>query len=115
MAKPLAFAFPILAGKTEALRKFAKPLSGPKSKEFDAFQKRFKTDKETWFLQSSPQGDMVIVYFESKDPVKVMGDFVASKHPFDVWYKDEVKEISGVDMNKPSGEPLPEQVFKYRY
>ena len=41
-----------------------------------------------------------------------MRDFAASKHPFDLWFKAQMKEISGSDFNEES-EGSPEQIFQY--
>lgn len=47
-------AFPVLPGKTEAAKEFAKTVIGPRYKEFDASEKRLKSTKEAWFLQKTP-------------------------------------------------------------
>ena len=112
MTKPVAFVVPVLPGKTIALRALVTSLAGPKAKDFDEMEKRLATDREVWFLQSSPMGDLAIAYFECKDPVKTMRDFAASKHPFDLWFKAQMKEISGSDFNEES-EGSPEQIFQY--
>lgn len=111
----MSFALPILPGKTEDFRKFAAELSGPRAKEYEEFEQRQKDDRETWFLQRSAQGDMIIVYFENDDPLRALSEVSASKRPFEIWFKESVKQITGVDLNEPNEEPLPEQVFKYRY
>ncbi len=109
-------AFPILPGKSQAAKDFAKTMMGPRFKDFDASQKRLKTTKETWFLQKTPMGDMMLVYFEmSSDVRKVFEDFARSQDPFDKWAKDQVKAITGVDLNQPPQEPPPEQVLSYGY
>jgi len=117
MAKyQVCMAFPILKGKEGAAKELAKTLRGPKKKEFDKFEKRLKTTKETWFIQPSPEGSMVITYFESKiDPAKGFEEMARSKDPFDVWLKDKFKEISGIDFNNPPEGPMPEQILTYGY
>lgn len=71
-----------------------------------------RTNKERDFLQSTPMGDMVVIYLESKDMNKTFSEFAASKDPFDVWFKEELKKITGVDLNQPSG-PLPGLMLTY--
>ena len=112
----ICIAFPILKGKEAELKDLAKTLKGPKRKEFDKSEKRLKTTKETWFIQESPQGSMALAYFESKiDPVKAFEGLAGSKDSFDVWLKDKMREISGIDFNKPSEGPMPEQIMTYGY
>ena len=110
--KAFCGAFPVLPGKTEAAKDFAKSVMGSRFKEFDASQKRLKTTKETWFLQKTPQGDMVVVYLEATDPEKAFEELATSKEPFDRWFKDQVKTITGVDLDQPGG-AAPEQILSY--
>jgi hypothetical protein len=107
-------AFPVLPGKTEATKEFAKTVIGPRYKEFDAALKRRRTTKEAWFLQKTPQGDMMMVYFEAADVEKTFQDFARSTEPFDRWFKDQVKALTGVDLNQPEGS-APEQILAYGY
>jgi len=103
-------AFPILPGKTEAGREFAKTCMGPKRTEFAEALKRHGVTKESWFLQKTPQGDMVIVYFEADDVEKTFEALAKSKAPFDVWFKQQLKSVTGVDLEQPSDEPPPEEI-----
>jgi hypothetical protein len=76
-------------------------------------EKKSGVDKELDFLQSTPMGDMVILYFESKDIKKVFETFATSKDPFDLRMKEELKKITDIDFNQPSG-PLPELMLTYK-
>jgi hypothetical protein len=112
----VALAIPVLPGKTAALRELAKTLSGPKATDYDEHEKRFKVAKESWFLQQSPSGDLFVAYFEPKD-AGWMEAFASSKEPFDVWLKDQLKEISGIDFSAPPppGTASPQWILRYRY
>ena len=112
----IAIAFPVLKGKEGAAKELAKTLMGPKKKEFDKFEKQTKTIKESWFIQQTPQGSMIISYFESKmDPKKAFGEFARSKDPFAVWVKGKYKEISGIDLSTAPDDPMSEQILTYGY
>lgn len=82
---------PVLPGKTEALRNMYKVLKKEKWNEFVKSEKRTGTEKERNFLQNTPMGDMVIVRLESKELKKTFEAFAASKDPFDIWLKEELK------------------------
>ncbi len=111
----LIFTLPVVPGKTQALKEFIATAMGPKWKEYDASQKRHGIHKETWFLQSTPQGDWIISYAELDDIQKAFGGFAVSTDPFDVWARDQTKEITGIDFSQPPQTPLPEQILKYGY
>jgi len=109
----VAMMMPILPGKTTKLEEFAKTLTGPRKKEFAESEKLFKTSKESWFVQNTSAGDMCIVYAEMKDPEKNLADWMASKRPFELWLKEQIKDITGVDFNNPPSGGLPRQILQY--
>jgi len=104
-------AFPVLPGKEQAGRKFAETCAGPRRNECVEYLKRVGITKETWHLQSTPMGSFVLVYIEAADPAKSFQILAESKHPFDVWFKDQVMQVSGQDLNKPMQGTPSEQIF----
>lgn len=109
----LAMTVPILPGKRADLEELAKTVTGPKKKEYDTSEKKLKIDKETWFIESSQQGDSWIFYAEGKNIEKSLGDWIVSKEPFDMWLKEKIKNITGIDYNNPPPGALPKQILKY--
>ncbi len=109
-----AAAFPVLPGKVAAVKQFSKELQ-MKKKEFERSEKRLGVKKESWFLQTSPQGNWIVVHFEAKDVDRALMDFAKSTDPFDVWYKDQVKQVTGMDMAAPPSGPMPELLVSYGY
>ncbi len=103
----------ILAGKTEAVRKMYQTIKNEKWKEYAVSQKKSGVEKERDFLQTTPKGDIILIYMESKDIRKTFALFAASKDPVDVWIKGEVKKCTGVDFNQHGEGPLPELLLSY--
>ena len=83
---------------------------GPRRAEFAEALKTHGVTKESWFLQKTPQGDMVIVHFEAEDVEKAFEAIAKSKTPFMVWFKQQVKSVTGVDLEQPSDQPPPEEI-----
>jgi Family of unknown function (DUF6176) len=104
----LASAFPILPGKTAAWKQFAQELIGARRQEFEASRRRLGTTTERAYLQSTPQGDMAIVYIEADDIARVFQGLGSSQDSFDVWFREQVQAIHGLDLSKPPAGPLPE-------
>lgn len=94
-----AFFVPILPGKKEAALAFAHSLTNERRSEMDNAQTT--VTKESWFLQETPHGDFLIVYYVSPDPEKVHQALAASQEPFDVWFRAQVLEITGIDLSTP--------------
>ena len=108
----LAFALPILPGKTEELKRLAEDLGGPHSAEMQDLLRRFGVANENWYLQQTPQGDMAIVYLEGEDIGRSFGEFIASAAPFDRWYKGQLLAIHGIDFNQPLPGPIAQVILE---
>lgn len=49
-------------------------------------------------MQPTPQADLVIVYLESPDPMEVFAELAVSKGAFEVWFRAQVLELTGMDL-----------------
>jgi hypothetical protein len=67
--------------------------------------------RERTFLQHTPQGDFAIVTLEGDHPEAAFAGFAKGTDPFTVWFKQQVMEIHGVDLNAPPPGPMPQQVI----
>ena len=110
----LASAFPILPGKTEQWKHFSQEMAGPRRNEYEASRTRLGITREVAYLQQTPQGDLAVVYSEAQDIARVFEGFGRSQEPFDVWFREQVKEIHGVDFTQPLPGPLPEAIVDWR-
>ncbi len=76
--------------------------------------KHYKTSKQFFFVQKTPLGEQVLIYWEGDADVRwVFEDFARSQDPFTRWVKDQWLELTGVDFNRPSEGPPPEEIFTY--
>ena len=107
------FALPILPGKAAAARAFQGELDGPRKDEYARSERARGIVKELWFLQETPAGDIFVVYLESPDAARALDQFAASREAFDVWFKRQLAEVTGVDLNSPPPGPLSRLVSHY--
>lgn len=111
-------AFPIVPGKEKAARDFAAQLGGARRLAATAFFNQFGVKSESWHLQETPQGAFVIVVTELTAPPGVLVQVQAQSYakaqgPFERWFKDNVREVSGVDPDtQPLGPPT-EAIFSW--
>jgi len=89
----LAFAVPLLPGKAEALRAWAREAFDSRRQELTESRLALGQTREEVFLNSSPAGDVAVAYLEGKDPVEANREFAASGAPYDRWFKDRLKEL----------------------
>ena len=83
---------------------------GARHAEFDGAQTT--VTKESWFLQETPMGDFIIVHLHAPDPEKVHAGLAASDEPFDVWFKAQVLELTGIDISTPPPSQ-PKQILQW--
>jgi hypothetical protein len=114
MTQRVVRAFPVLAGKEDALREFASELASRRG-ETNSFFEQFGISHESWHLQDTPAGPMVIGVTEiSRTPVSAAAQqYKASERPFDRWFKDRVREMTGVDPDEVPLGPATECIFDW--
>jgi hypothetical protein len=102
-----AFAAPVLPGKTEQLRAFAGELMGSRKSGYDDLNRRAGVSAEYMHLMPTPEGDMVIVYGVSAgdEPPKAGAEFIDTGVAFDRWFRQQVLEITGIDVLEVGGDP----------
>ena len=110
----IATVLPILPGKTEAWKQLIAEVTGPRLAENADFHRRMGVNKANWFLQSAPGGDLAIVYLEGENPETAFRDWAVSRHPFDMWFKEQLSALYGIDLNVPPAGPLSEEVFDWK-
>jgi hypothetical protein len=110
----VCFALPVLSGKTEATYAFFGALEGERKSAFTTSEQRINITKESWHLQHTPQGDLLLAYIESPDFANALKSFSGSRDKFDQWFKQRLAEVTGVDLNNPPPEPLSEQLSSYQ-
>ena len=107
------FALPILEGKSEAAHAFLAELENTRKADYAASEQRLAITKEVWAIQSTPMGDLFVVFFQAPDIPGAVGQFVGSRDAFDMWFKDQVKDTTGVDLNVLPPGPLSDVLSVY--
>lgn len=110
MKQLFAMAVPILPGKTKDWKKFIDELRDKRYNEFSQSRKKLGVRERT-FLQSTPQGDHVLVTLEGEDPYTAFSNFAKGNDEFTKWFVSQVKEIHGFDLQNPPSGQLPEMVI----
>jgi hypothetical protein len=98
--------FPVRAGKEEDARAFAAETMGARRAGYDAHLGRADIVRETWALQETPMGSFMLVWFEG-DVEKAFTDLATSDTDFMSWFRDQVLDVTGVDLSAPSDAPPP--------
>jgi hypothetical protein len=108
-------AFPVLPGKEEDIRQFAAEMAGPRRQEAEEFYRSFGVIRESWHYQETPHGPLVISVTDVEGELSGKAQAYAdSVRPFDLWFKDQVRNLTGIDPQiQPMGPPS-EVIFDTR-
>jgi hypothetical protein len=111
--KGLAFVVPLLPGKDDAGRAFAREAYVEREPEFAASRRALGQNVEVVTLSVTPMGSFLSAYLEGNDPVEGNRGFASSSRPYDVWFKDQLKQLFPPEID--FSQPLPpiEQMFDY--
>jgi hypothetical protein len=108
-----AAAIPIPEGKTDKVRELSKTLLGPRAEEYNDIQKRAGVSEERYWIQSSPDGDMMV--FVSDGDQTRFGEILANPQTeFDRWLRDQFESILEIDAVAAFTAPPPEFLGEYR-
>jgi hypothetical protein len=100
-----SFVAPILAGKTDAWRKAVAEINGPRNAAYKESRKNLGIRREHVSLQSTPMGDMVIVFMDAPHQEDVIRAMMQGTSDFDTWFRETV--LVGVHGFDPKAAPPP--------
>lgn len=106
-------AFPLLPEREGALRAFADQMAGERAAEGADFYRRLGVAHESWHLQHTAAGPLVIAVTEIADVDAAATSYAASQQPFDRWFKDQVLHLTGVSPDSDPLGPPTEQIFEF--
>ena len=94
----IVLTFPILDGKVEAWRRFCQELCSFRRKPYEASRRRLGITCERMALVETAFGATAVTTLEAPDVAQALGHIIASVLPFDVWYRERLQELHGVNL-----------------
>jgi len=94
----IVLTFPILDGKVEAWRRFCQELCGFRRKPYEASRQRLGITHERLALVETAFGATAVTTLEAPDVAHALGQIIVSVLPFDVWYREKLQELHGVNL-----------------
>src|SRR5262245_16114255 len=107
------FAVPVLPGKENAARAFAKEAVGSHAHHYTSLMKASGTTRVTWTFQPTPASALLLVWFEADDVTRIF-QILATRSGEDAdWMRARIKEVGGFDMQQPMPGSPPELVMEW--
>jgi hypothetical protein len=108
------FAIPVLPEMVERNRAFAAELAGPRRTEHEASRARLGLTREQVWMQHTPHGVLSIVLLEGENIGQAFAGLATSTDPHDVWWREQILAIHGIDLTQPLPGPMNEEVLAVR-
>ncbi|HSQ17909.1 MAG TPA: hypothetical protein VLM83_09440 [Anaerolineales bacterium] len=113
----IVLTFPILNGKVEAWRRFCQELSGSRLQMYLSSRRRLGVTYEQLALVETAFESTAVTTLEAPDIAQAFGRIIASHLPFDVWYRERLQELHGINLagyeqySQPTQLPLHQEVY----
>lgn len=108
------FAVPLLPGMEERNRAFTAELVGPRRAAHEASRARLRIAREQVWMQHTPQGVLSVVFLEGEDIGRAFAGLATSTDPHDVWWREQILAIHGLDLTQPLPGPMNEEILALR-
>ena len=107
----LAMTLPIPEGELKALEDHI--AEAKKRDDFEDTLRGFGLTHESWHVQSTPLGELLIMVFECDDPLSMLAEFSQSPKELPTWQRSVLKDLLGIDLSEPSPEPPSRVIFDW--
>jgi hypothetical protein len=108
----LCFAAPLLPATTSLDREqMLSCWQGERREAHSASRHSHGITRESVWIQGTPGGDVAVVLIESADLAGALLGLATSEEPFDVWFREHLAAVHGIDLSH--GMSLPEQVLDF--
>ncbi len=100
-----AFALPILPGQEGLVRRMGEAVSEDLREDYEESRRKLGIIEEKVWVQRTPIGQSIIVYWETEDPQRTLREMAASQDEFDRKFR-ELIETSAPTMNLAGEQPI---------
>jgi hypothetical protein len=108
----VAFALPVLPGQEEMVRRMGEAVSEPGElrEAYEESRKRLGINEEKVWVQRTPIGQSIIVYWETEDPQRILRQIANSQDEFDKRFRQLIGSAApAIDLGKE--EPLSNELL----
>ena len=97
----VAFALPILPGQEDLVRQMGEDVSGDLREKYEESRKRLGISQEKVWMQRTPIGQSIIVYWETEDPQRTLREIANAQDEVDQRFRQLVENAApAIDFSK---------------
>jgi hypothetical protein len=83
----------------EAWRRFCQELAGYRREPYEASRQRLGITRERLALVETAFGATAVTTLEAPDVAQALGKIIASDCSFDIWYRERLLELHGINLS----------------
>ncbi len=97
----VAFALPILPGQEDLVRQMGEDVSGDLREKYEESRKRLGIREEKVWMQRTPIGHSIIVYWETEDPQRTLRKIANAQDEVDKRFRQLVENAApAIDLSQ---------------
>ena len=96
----IVFAIPVVPGKEELDRSVLDEMLAGRREEYEKSLREAGIIRQAVWHQQTPDGTLAIVVATAEGP-EAMQRFSSSDAAFNSWFRDQMREVHGVDISQP--------------
>jgi hypothetical protein len=105
-----AFSLPILPGQEEVVRRIGEAVSGELQEEYEESRRRLGISEEKIWVQRTPIGQTMIVYWDTEDPQRTLRKIADSQDEFDKRFIELIR-TAAPGINLSDEQPLSNELL----
>jgi hypothetical protein len=105
-----AFTLPILPGQEEVVRSIGQAASGELREGYEASRKSLGISEEKVWVQQTPIGQALVVYWETEDPQRMLRQIADSQDEFNKRFRELILSAAPA-LNLSEGQPLSSELL----
>lgn len=97
----VAFALPILPGQEDLVRQMGEAVSGELREQYEESRKMLGISEEKVWVQRTPIGQSIIVYWETEDPQRTLREMANAQDEVDQTFRRVIENAApAIDLSK---------------
>lgn len=111
---PLVVMLPIHPDDVEAWRRLCQEMMGTRREQYERSRRQLGIVEECISLLPAARGRVAMIAIDVAEPERFLVRLAASSHPFDRWFKRQLRQIQGIDVIRSANYSRREVLFEWR-
>lgn len=113
--RPLTLILPVHPDNVEAWRRLCQEMIGTRRKQYETSRRQLGIVEERVSLLHAARGAIALISIDVEDREVFLTKLAGSTHPFDLWFKRQLREFCGIELTSSAIETHKEVLLEWRW